>query len=1062
MIEAVVRLVQRQEADLAPRLVGLDVGSTTIKVVVVAPGLESPMVARYARHQGRLAETMVTLLDDVLPPRSRVAVTGSGGIVADALGALAIHEVTAAAGAVARRHPAARTLIDLGGQDAKLVTFEPDGRGGARPHVSMNDRCAAGTGVTLDRCLRRIGVSPAAAALVTYRADAVHPLSARCGVFAETDLVNLARRGVGPDALVSSLADAIVLASLGALTRGVTPRPPVVLLGGPHAHVPALTLAWRRHLSALWLERGVDFDPKGGDVFVPEDALYYPALGAALRGAPGAIAGSVARPRSRAWLLRAATAPRPASIAREEAPLGRSRSREERPPWPSVGAPSKRYALGIDAGSTVTKAVVLDASRRLVARAQRASGEPADDARALLAAVMGSLEEVDPAATLASIAVTGYGSAWIAPLVGADLEVVETVAHARAARAVLPEVDVVCDVGGQDIKVLALDPCGSIREFRVSSQCSAGIGAVLESTAREFDIARDRYAERAFAARRAPRFEDGCVVFLDAARVGLQRAGYSPEEILAGLARALPRVVWTQVANGLHPATLGRVVLLQGGVQRNEAAVRAQVDHLVTLVPGVRVAVHPHPELAGALGAALLALDAAPERAPRTLRLPVVTLRVGEDLRCDLCANRCPRAELELSEGAERRAFMVGHACDAGGEATRREGARRRRANDARVPDLYSLEARRLFAPEHAATPLRSTPKRVRVGIPRALAQYRAAPFFRAYLEALGVAPRDVVFSPATSDALWREGAHHGATDPCFPVKVVLAHVHHLLRRVHDRGRPLDALFLPRVTRAVTPVRHAADCASCPVVAASPALVRAAFGGAALDERGVALLDPEVTLSEPELLREQLFDAFRPLLGLTRGESDAAVAVGAAAVRAFEASLGARAQTLLSEARGRGVVLVLARPYHADPGVSHHVGAELQSLGYPAMGVRAIPRDVAWLRALMADDLRRGAIEDPYDVRDLAPEIDNSGGSERLWAARVAARHGGLGVVDLSSFKCAQDAPTHAPVRALLADAGVAYCALHDLDETRPRISLRMRLRTFAGAMKERGLGPWS
>lgn len=1036
---------------------GLDVGSTTVKVVVTSAG--SAPVVRCARHQGRLAETVVSLLDEVLPPRARIAVTGSGSAVAAPLGAYGVHEVTAAAEAVARRHPEARTLIDLGGQDAKLVTFERGGPDGARPHVAMNDRCAAGTGVTLERCLRRIGVGAEAASRAVYRAEEVHPLSARCGVFAETDLVNLARRGVGVDALVASLADAIVLASLGALARGITPKGPVVLLGGPHVFLPALTTAWRRHLAALWRERGIDFDPRGRDVFVPDDALYYPALGAALRCEPE----PEARPRSRAWLLRAAAAARPASLAREERALEATPPHGERPAWPLVDAPAGRYALGIDAGSTVTKAVLLDGSRRLLAQSQRASGDPVDDARSLLAAVKASLAEIDPAATLSAVAVTGYGSAWVAPLVGADLEVVETLAHARSARAVMPGVEVVCDVGGQDIKVLALERDGSLREFWVSSQCSAGIGMVLESTAREFGVERDRYAERAFAARRAPRFDDGCVVFVDAARVGFQREGYEPGEILAGLARALPRIVWTQVMNGVSPATLGRSVLLQGGVQRNEAAVRAQVDHLDATVPGVRVAVHPYPELAGALGAALLALDGASARAPRPLRLPVATLRASDELRCELCENRCPRAELELVDQGERRSFLVGHGCEAGGEASPRDGAQRRREREARVPDLYSFEARQLFVSDPSVKALRRLSRPLCIGIPRVLAQYRAAPFFRAYLEALGVAPRDVVFSPATTDALWREGAHHGSTDPCFPVKVTLAHVHHLLHRVHDRGRRLDALFVPRVTHAVTPVRHAADCASCPVVAASPALVRASFGADALSERGIALLDPEVALSQPERLRSQMFSAFRALLGMSRDESDAAVDAGVAAVRRFEARLHARAGALLSaSSQGRGAVLVLARPYHADPGLSHHVGAELQSLGYPSMSTRAIPRDESWLRRIMSDELRRGVIADPFDVRDLLPECDNSGGGERLWAARVAARHGGLGVLDLSSFKCAQDAPTYAPVRSLLSEAGAAYCALHDLDETRPRISLRMRLRTFVKTMQERGLGPWS
>lgn len=1032
--------------------VGVDVGSTTVKVFVGSLPRADARRVRCARHRGRVLDTVASLLRDVLPARVALAVTGSGGALLHRLDPFTVHEVTAAAEAVTQLHPEARTLIDLGGQDARMVTLAVDARGA---HVAMNDRCAAGTGVTLDRCLRRLGVTPEAARAVAYDPDAVHPLSARCGVFAESDLVSLARRGIGVEALVSTLADAIVRASLTALARGVTPTPPVVLLGGPHAHLPALLGAWRRHLAALWRARGVAFDLAGRDVFVPVDALHYPAMGASMR-----CAAAWVRPRPRAKVLRAMRAPPPESETREEPPFTLAPWPESRPTWPTLDAKTRRYVLGIDVGSTGTKAVVLDGARRLIAHWQRPSGDPVTDSRELLSAAEGALARIDHDARFASIAVTGQGAPWFAPLVGADVVRPETVAHARAARAVMPDVDAVCDVGGQGIRVLSLDADGALRDLRSSGPCGAGVGQALEATAREYGVPRDNYAKRAFGALRAPRFDEGCVVFLDAARVGFLREGYRPDEVLAGLARAIPRILWNQVMNGVSASTLGRAVLLQGGVQRNEAAVRAQVDHLAAVAPGVRVAVHPHPELAGALGVALLALDAAPSHddgAPRSRPLPVVAFRADERLRCGLCEVRCPRAEVELADGDARRVLRVGHACDAGDAPSPAEGARMLRLRDARAPDLCALEARELFAHDPAVRPLRAAPRRVRVGIPRVLAMYRAAPFFRAYLEALGVAPRDVIFSPPTSDALRREGAHRGSTDPCFPVKLILAHAGHLVRHAEARSDALDAVFIPRVTHAAAVVRHAPDSASCPVVAAAPALVRAAFGG----DRGVTLLDPELDLSRPERLRAQLFEAFRPLLAMTRGESDGAVAVGVAATRAFEARLQARAMRVLS-APGRGAVLVLARPYHADPGVSHHVGAELRALGYPSFSARALPRDEAWLSALMRDDLRGGAIADPYDVRDLLPECDDADAAERLWAARIAARHGGIGVVDLSSFKCPQDAPTHAPIRALFDHASTAYCALHDLDETCPRDALRVRLGSFVDAMRARGLAPWS
>ena len=1063
---------------------GLDAGSTTVKVVLWRDGLV--VRSAYLRHHGDPLRAAGRALAEVAPAPLDVRpfLTGSAArLLAARWQAPIVHEVSAVAGAASRRHPRARTIVELGGQDAKLVMIEPDPAGGSpRAHMTMNDRCAAGTGVTIDRCLLRLDLSPERAATVAFDPARVRPLSAKCGVFAETDLVNLARAGAPPEVLVASLADAIVAQNLAVLARGVTPRPLVLLLGGPHVYLPAIVAAWRHRLAARWREPGAPAPvtpeaPGAPDVLVPADALLFAAIGACEVGAarhPDAPAVSTRR------LAAALDGPRAlAADVRLDTPLVDEPARSRpRAPHRRRGprAPGAPYLVGIDAGSTACKAVVTTLDGELLAARGRRSVDPVGDARELLA----ELERTLGLAPLAprAVGVTGYAAGVLAPALGGDVhEVLETVAHARAARAAEPGVDVVCDVGGQDIKILALDGSGAIRDFRLSSQCSAGIGMVLEATARELDVPLAAYAERALAAKRAPWFGDACVVFLDANRITFQRQGFTPDEILAGLARALPRVIWTQVMNGAHPASLGRTFVLQGGVQRNRAAVLAQRDWLAAAVPGARVVVHPLAAEAGALGAALaagdaLAAGAIAARPPRPLAGATrIDVRSDEDTRCGLCANRCPRVFVSVTDAADGAAaaaapavHVTGHACAEGAVAVPAPGASRgvARRKRRRAPNLLAEEVKLLFAAGSPAAARHRPPRRVRVGIPRTLAMYRAAPFFRGYLEAAGVAPADVVFSPVTSPALWRAGAHHGSSDPCFPVKVSLAHVHHLLHRVHDRGRPLDVLFVPHVTHALTPVTHVRDSASCPVVAASPALVRASLGDE-LARRGIAIVDPLVTLTRPELLREQMFAAFAPLLALSRAASDAAVTAGLAAMRAVDDALGAAARDVLDELErtpGRGAVLVLARPYHVDPGLDHRLGEELQALGYPAFSCRAIPRDADYLRRLFQAELAAGTIADPFDVRDLAPECVNSGAAERLWAARFAARHGRLGVVDLSSFKCGQDAPLYAPVREVLDAAGVVTCSLHDLDETRPVASLRLRLRTFAHALAARGLAP--
>ncbi|MCC6994649.1 MAG: hypothetical protein IT370_08580 [Deltaproteobacteria bacterium] len=1022
---------------------GLDVGSTTVKTVLSEGASAEPLRVSYRRHRGDPAGALAALCDELPADATLTPVlTGSGAPpLAELLGARAVHEVTALAAALSARHPEARSAVELGGQDAKLLVLEP-----GRTHMTMNDRCAAGTGVTIDRCLARLGLDVDAVPESLYRPNRLRPISAKCGVFAETDLVNLARTGVGTPELLASLADAIVLGNLAVLARGLTPMAPVILVGGPHVFLPVLAAAWRHRLAEVWRERGVPEGP----VLVPAHALHFAALGAialatdddaafsaadlarVLRSAPpSSLHIRLAQPLSP---LDAAPAPAPAiAIAASARTSSTSTST-------ATSAPPT-LAIGLDAGSTRTKLCAIDASTgRLLASAQRPAGDPLEDLAALiddLARALGA-----PLVTRA-LGVTGYASPLLAPLLDAEVREIETVAHARAARAVWPACDVVCDVGGQDVKLLALAPEGALRDFRLSTQCSAGIGAALEACARELGVPLADYAREACAATRAPWFEPSCVVFLDAARVTLQRQGFTRGEVLAGLARVLPRVLWTQVAAGTPPAQFGRRFLLQGGVQHNLAAVQAQRDHLLAEVPGAEVRVHPHPSDAGAIGAALAALEQ-PRAHPRELRAPAggTRLETSPATRCTACPSHCQRTFVTVpGVGAP---LISGHACSVG-EAALPPVQRSRNLTRVRrtaLPDLMAEECRLLFGPRaHPQPPIGV--RRLRIGIPRVLAMYRAAPFFRAYLQGLGVPARDLVLSPPTSDALWRRGARHGSNDPCFPVKVALAHVHHLLAR-HDAGHRLDAMLMPHFTHALTQVTGTVDSASCPVVAGVPALVRASFGEA-LAARGIMLLDPVVRITARAEVEVAMHEALAPLTGTSREVSDAAVAAGYQALAEVQArltELGTQVVDDLDAGRRNAAVVVLLRPYHVDPGLSHRLGEELQALGWAVLTPRSLPR--------------RGRL----DVQELSPECVNSGAAERLWAARFAAQHERLGVIDLSSFRCGQDVPLAAPVRELCETTATPLAILHDLDETRPVAALRLRLQTFAHAMRARGLGP--
>jgi predicted CoA-substrate-specific enzyme activase len=966
---------------------GVDVGSTTVKVVAVRDG--SVFYRDYRRHHGRPREVAgdVIRASRANGAEGNVVLTGSCGAALESeMGGAYVHEVHAVAATVRARFPSARTAIEIGGQDAKMIHIE-DGS----VTSEMNERCAAGTGATLDRCLHRLGLPASGLSGLSIPDGELPVVSGKCGVFAESDLVALVKANVPRELVMAALLDSIVRGCLTVLARGRPLAPDVVLLGGPHAFVPALADLWRRHLRSRWRER----DVVEGEVIVPDDAAFFAAEGA-LR----------ARSTRRISLSSSARA----------LSVGPGLLRDgEPPPDPPVepvkGEPRGKLVLGIDAGSTTIKAVVLDELDRIVARTYRRSERgPLEEIR-FIAEELGELP-------IEAAVVTGYAADVLAPVIGAGA-IVETLAHARAALRFVPDADVVCDVGGQDIKILMLGG-GAVRDFRLSHQCAAGNGALLEATAHDLGVALEDYAKIAFSARRAPVLSTGCAVFLDTERITCQKNGFSPAEILAGFAMVLPRNIWENVAATRSIADLGDTFVLSGGVQRNLAAVKAQIDYLRARHPRARVVVHPHPGEAGAIGAALAARSSTRSSfiglgALRRIRF---VSRNDRTTRCTICPSACARTIVQTDGGAR---FITGHGCERGAESTAASAPR------AGARNLLRVEAERLFTLPGPGRRSRD----LRVAIPRALSMARSAPLFLRYFDALGAS---IETGEWTSESLWMKASGRGTVDACFPVKVAQAHVADLLRR------NVDVVFFPILTHAATPVRGSRDTASCPVVAGTPLVTRAAFGARGDHLPNARLLTPRLSLTDPERLSHELYDALHPLMpDLSWNEHVSALEQARAWQRSFERDLEREGEKAIERARsqGRAVFVLLARPYHVDPGIHHDIGSELWALGRTTLSFRALPKAAMSL-----------------DLGPVAPQITNSGAAEKIAAARFIATQRLLVGIEVSSFKCGQDASLYAMIASLARTGGKPFLALHDLDETRPIASLRLRLRTFLDAVE--------
>ncbi len=649
------------------KYLAIDVGSTTCKYVLCTA--DGELIAQaYERHGARPADVVLRFLTELearhglTPGQDRIFFTGSGcGFIAPLLGGKVIQEVVAVAAAVETRHPAVQFVSEIGGEDMKAVFFTS---GPARnKQVYMQNACSGGTGAFIEKTARKLQIPLDQLARMTYAGRTLYRISAKCGIFAEADANSLVKAGVAVDDIIASLFEAVVYQNLSTMTRGNTPLPEVLLLGGPNAFFVGLQQAWRKHLKALWEERGVAL-PEGRTaedlIRVPEQALYYAALGCVEvgRDEPPGVAIYTGTAELRRWV----TEGQQAEKSKEGRP-GLWTTHEELDAFlaqytPTVSAarsvrrlaPHEKVAVGCDFGSVTAKAVLLSPDREIVFSCYALSkGNPIEDAKSLFR----QLGEVAADENVVAVSVTGYGKDLLTDIVGADCPLVETVAHATAGLHFFPDADCICDVGGTDVKIMILSN-GAVSDFRLNSQCSSGNGAFLQNVAERFDIPLDELADRAFSARNMPGLAMGCGVFLQSDIISQQRKGWQADEILAGVCAVLPLNVWIYAGGLANLKHVGRKFILQGGTHRNLAVVKAQVDFLRSRVPDAEVVVHPYPGEAGALGAALVAL--AWWNAGHTTRFRGFSVlenlnyrsTTSVETRCSWCESHCQRTFIDV------------------------------------------------------------------------------------------------------------------------------------------------------------------------------------------------------------------------------------------------------------------------------------------------------------------------------------------------------------------------------------------------------------------------------
>jgi len=966
-------------------LVGLDVGSTTVKAIVAESQTDKIVWQDYQRHETKQPEKVLEFLQrieteaGVTPENSRAFMTGSGGgTLAELVGAKFVQEVTAVSLAVEKMHPEVYSVIELGGQDAKIIVFKDDPESGRKKKIpSMNDKCAGGTGAVVDKINAKLKIPAEQLSMQGYDGIKLHKVAGKCGVFAETDVNSLQKEGTPPDELMASLFEAIVLQNLSVLTRGHTLRPHVLLLGGPNTFIRGMQEAWQANIPRMWKDRKVEI-PEGATprelIKVPQNAQYFAALGAIEFGKTEE--DEVGRYRGSAKLVhyidfgrteeKAASGSGALIESKDELDSFKSAYRRKKfvPAIFQSGTTVGGF-VGVDGGSTSTKAVLLSEDGDILCKAyQLSNGNPIQDTIDMFEKLRAQVESQGAKMEVLGVATTGYAKDILKDVLHADVALVETVAHTESAMKFYDDPHVIVDVGGQDIKLIVLKN-GRVKDFKLNTQCSAGNGYFLQSTAEGFGMKVEEYADLAFSATAMPVFGYGCAVFMQSDIVNFQRQGWRAEEILAGLAAVLPKNIFLYVASIPNLAALGSRFVLQGGTQNNMAVVKAEVDFIrSSFRSGDRkpeIIVHEHCGESGAIGAAVeagriyrngrrtsfIGLDAVRNITYHTTR--------NENTRCYFCKNNCLRTFIDVNTGGagasltitggttepsknfvplakvskskvplqmgEQRLIIA--TCEKGTVEEMEDMKDIKAGLDAakkQYPNFVDLAAHEAFRSQKTdivADPIpsrawtKSTKERaalmknrpdLRIGMPRVLNAYVYAPLFNAYFESLGLKGENLIYSDYTSPELYRAGASRGAIDPCFPAKIGIAHVHNLLS-IKAAKKPLDLIFFPMVDVLHTPLVNLTGSNACPTVTACPETVKAAFTkeNDVFAENHVKYVNPVVNLQDRKLFAHQMFTAFQPLLGLSPDENQRAIEVGYKALEEYETGMRRKARDVLDQ-----------------------------------------------------------------------------------------------------------------------------------------------------------------
>lgn len=999
---------------------GLDVGSTTLKCIVLDNDTDKNIIYKsYERHYSAVAEKVTALLKRLenelgISPDERfeICVSGSAGMgFAEHVGIPFVQEVYATRVATLRLIPDADAVVELGGEDAKILFLtDKDAFGrstGAGMEVRMNGSCAGGTGAFIDQMATLLGITPDKLNDEAAKHEKIYTVASRCGVFAKSDIQPLLNQGARVPDVAASILYAVVNQTIAGLAQGRKIEGNVVYLGGPLTFLSQLRHSFDKVL--------------GINGICPDNSLYYVAIGAAELASAAASGGARSAGMTLAELSRAITSRKASDgylfVRRlfssheeyDEFAERHARARVARNPSPETYT-GGAY-LGVDAGSTTVKTVLTDADGAILYTDYKPnSGNPVK----LVQKFLTEIYEKFPNIQIISSAVTGYGEEIIRGAFKFDYGIVETVAHFTAAKQFLPDVEFIIDIGGQDIKCFRIHN-GAIDNIFLNEACSSGCGSFLQTFAGALGYSVQDFAKLGLFADRPVDLGSRCTVFMNSSVKQSQKDGASIENISAGLSisvvkNALYKVI--RVSAATIDEAMGKNIVVQGGTFYNDAVLRAFEQEIGRNV--VR------PDIAGLMGAYGAALYAKSKSQP-SQKSQIIT--AGElklfthDVRavtCGLCGNKC-RLTVNTFGGSERTRgkFIGGNRCD-------RPVAGAQHTEEQKHDDMFEYKLELLSGyMQPAPTPGR----RGKIGIPLGLNMYELLPFWHAIFAKLDF---EVVVSPPSNRNIYLSGQLTIPSDTvCFPAKLMHGHIEWLL------SQGVNTIFYPCLTYNIDE-GLGDNHYNCPVVAYYSEVIGANVPGL----RGLTYINDYFGIHRPRDFGRKFAQAMQKYFpDITDKEVHAAVRAGYAEYEAHMKRVRGYGAKLMESARRRGkhIIILAGRPYHIDPEINHGINRIVTACG-----------------AVVVTEDAVSCLVPKFEVGVLNQWTYHS----RLYAAaKYASEHSDTDLVQLVSFGCGVDAITTDEARAILERAGKIYTQIK-IDEITNLGAVKIRLRSLFAAIE--------